>query len=60
MQGKKILNLTSLRITYLNKKAVVVPDHPSWTRPKPASVVIGLPGIMLLDLFNKGMYEYEK
>jgi len=60
MLGKKIPNLTALKVASLNRKSVIVPNHSSFNKPKPASFMIGLPGIMLLDLFKLGMYEYEK
>ena len=60
MLGKKIPNLTALKVASLNRKSVIVPGHKTWKRPRPAGFIIRLQGIKLLELFALGMYEYVK
>ena len=43
-----------------SKKAVVVPKGSNWSKPRPAAFMINLPGVVLLRLFDLGMYIYNK
>lgn len=56
----QVMNLAHLETLTEYKRAVVVPDHPAWRKPKPAAVMINLPGATLLKLFRMGMFLYEK
>jgi hypothetical protein len=58
--GKKIANLTSLNLAMIERKSVIVPTYKSWENPKPASFLMGLSGVILMELFKAGMYEYTK
>lgn len=56
----QILNLESLDKVRQRKQSIVVPKSTGWAKPKPAAVMINLPGHVLLDLFRYGMFVYEK
>lgn len=56
----RLKGLFELQCLAMERKSVVVPEWPSYAKPKPASVVINLPGIMLLKMFAAGMYLYQK
>ena len=57
---KAIKTLADLFAVSRQHKAVVVPHHAAWNKPKPAAFMIHLPGIQLLALFRIGMYVYDK
>lgn len=40
------------------KRAVICPSHRVWSRARPAAFTIHLPGIMLLRIFDAGLYLY--
>jgi hypothetical protein len=54
-----VRSLKHLVLAIEKKKAVIVPNT-VWAKPKPAAVMINLPGAILYKLFEKGMYIYEK
>jgi len=56
----QIMDLFDLRAAAGKKKAVVVPDHPAWRKPHPASWLLNLPGAMLVRLLECGMFVYQK
>lgn len=58
--GKQINNLNDLMDAVRNRKAIVVPNHPSWNFPRPASFLINVSGTTLYALFARGMYIYNK
>ena len=60
MHPLKIYTLWQLDMAVKSKKAVFVPEGFVWSKPKPAAVMINLPGAVLLRLFDKGMYIYNK
>ncbi len=60
MNPHKISTLWQLQMAIKSKKAVVVPKGFNWSKPKSAAFMINLPGVMLLRLFDLGMYIYKK
>jgi len=55
---KQIVTLGELLKASQDRKAVYVPSSSSWKKPKPAAFIIGLPGRMLVRLFQQGMFIY--
>lgn len=60
MKNNQIKTLNELMEAVSNKKAVIVPNSRPWDKPKPASFMINLAGIVLLRLFGIGMFIYNK
>jgi len=58
--SNRINGLEELQQAALNRRAVVIPHSWVWRKPKPAAVIINLPGSVLIRLFNMGIYLYEK
>ena len=58
--GFRILTLYQLNRAIKYKESVIVPKSPIWSKPKPASFMIHLQGQTLVELFDLGMYIYEK
>jgi len=42
-----------------NHKAVIIPGT-VWEKPKPAAVILHLPGKVILNLIDHGIYLYTK
>jgi len=59
MKGHQIHNLRELKQAANERRSVVVPKVKVW-KPWPAAVMINQQGWVLLDMFNKGMFIYEK
>jgi hypothetical protein len=57
--GNRIMTLKALAYARLKRRAVIVPGT-VWYKPKPAAVILMLPGETILRLIEKGMYLYEK
>ncbi len=57
---RPILTLAGLDYEVRHKYAVYVPTLGAWAKPKPAAVIINLPGALLVRLFDLGMYHYSK
>lgn len=53
-------SLRELHSLALGRRSVVVPSSRGFGKPRPAAFMINLPGMILLDLFQKGMYLYKK
>lgn len=60
MDGDHISTLWQLQRAAKSKKSVIVPEGFVWSKPRPAAFMIHLPGIILLKLFDLGMYIYKK
>ena len=60
MADKQIKTLKALYNVASNKKAVVVPKDDRFKKPIAAAFLIGMPGRVILNLFNKGMFIYKK
>ena len=56
---QKVETLQELESAMNNRRAVVIPGT-VWEKPKPAAVIIQLPGTALVKLFKKGIYLYER
>ena len=60
-QGRQLFTLRCLEWAVKNRKSVILPGSQVWgRRPYPAAFMIHLSGIVLLKLFNLGMYVYKK
>jgi hypothetical protein len=57
---KEIKNLVDLEKAIKERRAVYCPESGFLANPKPAAVTINLQGAILLSLFKRGMYIYEK
>ena len=58
--ANRIMTLKALAYARLKRRAVIVPGTTPWDKPKPAAVILMLPGETILRLIEKGMYLYEK
>lgn len=56
----RIKNIEELATAAKLKRAVVIPDVHPWRKPKPASVILHLPGAIILNLLRQGVYLYTK
>jgi len=59
-QLEKICSFEQLKSLVNEHKAVIVPKSTCWNKPISASFVLHQQGKIILDLFNIGMYVYEK
>lgn len=57
---KKITTLEELRAAANLKIAVICPNSDAWKRPNPAAFVLRLQGSVIVDLFERGLYVFEK
>ena len=57
MTDKQIKTIEDLAKLSDNRKAVIIPGT-VWDKPKPASVILHLPGMIILNLLKKGIYLY--
>lgn len=57
---ERISELKELHAAAILRKAVVVPDSRCWRKPLPAMVLLHQQGMVLMRLFDMGMYIYEK
>ena len=60
MAMTRVKTLEQLDALAKERRSVVVPDCYCWFRPRPAAFVINLSGSVLVRLFSRGMYVYEK
>ena len=58
--GPRVTTLAELALLSGAKRSVICPKYPAWNRPRPAAWIIQLPGAMLLNMMECGMYVYEK
>ena len=58
--GARVTTLDGLAYLRSERKSVICPKHPAWNRPRPAAWIIQLPGAMLLNMMECGLYVYEK
>lgn len=56
----KIKTLGQLIQASIDKKAVIVPASHAWQKPKPASVMIHLQGVVIHRLLQMGIFIYHK
>ena len=56
----RIRTLEQLNQASIDKKAVVVPASHPWQKPKPASVIIRLQGVLIHRLLQMGIFIYHK
>jgi len=56
---QRIATLEDLAKAVENKRSVVVPMSRSWSKPRPAAVLIQQQGSSLLQLFEMGMFLYS-
>lgn len=59
MIPEKVTTLHQLRTLALSKKSVVTPHGGMLDKPKPASVVINMTGLVILGLIDRGLYVYQ-
>ncbi len=57
---KRIRTFAALMKAVDNRRAVVVPSCNPWKQPKPAAIIIHLPGLIVHRLLKRGIYLYEK
>jgi hypothetical protein len=57
---KQIFDLNDLYAAAHDRRAVVVPSHICFSKPRPAEFTINMAGSVLLRLFDAGMFVYEK
>jgi len=55
----KIKTIEELKEAADNRKAVIIPKSRVWNKYKPASVLLHLPGAIILKLLTLGIYIYE-
>lgn len=60
MTTERVETLERLRQLIDEKRAVVVPSSYSFGKPRPAAFMLNMAGSVLLGLFRRGMYVYEK
>lgn len=58
--SKRIKTVEELEAAAKSKRSVIVPSSQCWYKPCPAAFVINLQGHILVQLFRKGMYLYNK
>ena len=58
--GPRVTTLAELALLSGAKRSVICLNHRAWDRPRPAAWIIQLPGAMLLNMMECGMYVYEK
>ena len=58
-KGRQILTLLELHEAVCAKRAVTCPDT-VWAKRTPAAFMMQLSGEVLLRLFGRGLYIYEK
>jgi len=56
---KQIKTLEGLSEAGIYRKAVFCPQSANFWKPKPASFILNLQGLMILNLIRKGMFIYE-
>ncbi|HYF37537.1 MAG TPA: hypothetical protein VD994_19705 [Prosthecobacter sp.] len=56
----KINTLSDLHAACEQRKAVVVPSHAAWKKPKPAVFIMNLSGSVLHRLMRAGMFIYTR
>ena len=54
----QITTLNDLAECAKNKRAVYVPSHPPWSKPKPAAVVMQLQAQIVYQMLKDGMFLY--
>lgn len=57
--GTRIRGLRQLQNAVEGRRAVVVPDSYSWSKPRPAAVLMNQSGHSLYWMFCVGMYIYN-
>ena len=57
---KQIKTLAELSAAARNRRSVVVPSWPCWSKPRPAGFLLNIQGGQLFRLFGDGMFIYEK
>lgn len=57
---RAIQTLYELALIAKARRAVICPKSAAFNKPRPAAVMINLQGMILLKLFQSGMYVYEK
>lgn len=55
--NKRIKTIKALEQAANQRRAVVIPGT-VWEKPKPASVILHLPGMVILRLLKRGIYLY--
>jgi hypothetical protein len=55
----QIRSLAELNGVVMKKRSVYCPKTHVWQKPRAAAFIINLPGRVLLDLFEYGMFVYE-
>lgn len=60
MTDKRIETLAQLKQLSLDRKSVVCPGLKCFRKPCPAAFAMNYSGILLLRLFNSGLYIYKK
>ena len=58
--GKRIVTLAGLRRAANDRRAVICPNDPGFTKPRPAAFIISMQGTAILRAFRCGMYIYKK
>lgn len=60
--GARVTTLEGLAYLRSERKSVICPTYPVWRfpKPRPAAWIIQLPGAMLLNMMECGLYVYEK
>jgi len=56
--GRQIKSLNDLKVAAQSKRSVIVPNW--WGKPRPAAFILCFQGGVLCNLFNEGMFLYEK
>ncbi len=55
----QVKTLEHLEILSAMGRAVVLPQPPCWSKPRPAAFVINLPGAVILRMILAGLFVYE-
>ena len=56
--GARVFDLRALQAVVYAKQSVFVPTSPAWRKCRPAAFMIHQPAVVLLRLFEAGMYIY--
>lgn len=59
-QGKRLTDLYELDSYAKQRRSVICPTSPCFNKPIPVAVILSMQARVVLRLFHRGMYLYEK
>lgn len=57
-EPKRITTLEELGTAALDRKAVVIPSHPAFTKPRAAAFIVSMQARQVLGLLHQGLFIY--